>query len=87
MSTPLASTPAAVDSTAEVDAMSSEGPRSPYVNLRKQIKYVVIGASGVWYWQVRLHLSDALRGGWTSWCVVVGQGKGLGSGGGVNCHS
>lgn len=41
---------------------ADEGPRSPYVNLRKQTKYVLIGGSGVWYWQVYLHLKDAVYG-------------------------
>lgn len=36
--------------------------RSPYVNLRKQAKYVLIGSVGAWYWQVYLHIADALQG-------------------------
>lgn len=45
-----------------VNEASEEGPTSPYVNLRKQAKYVLIGGFGVWYWQVHLHIQDALQG-------------------------
>lgn len=48
-------------STTETNATSSS-----FVNLRKQAKYVILGGIGVWYWQVSLHLTDALSGpGWT----------------------
>ncbi|PWN32228.1 uncharacterized protein FA14DRAFT_126588, partial [Meira miltonrushii] len=46
----------------QVSEQSDEGPASPYVNLRKQAKYVLIGGFGVWYWQVHLHIQDALQG-------------------------
>jgi len=45
----------------QVNGTNDEGPTSPYVNLRKQAKYVLIGGFGVWYWQVHLHIQDALQ--------------------------
>lgn len=35
---------------------------SPYVNFRKQVKYLAIGGFGTWYWQVPLHIADGLNG-------------------------
>jgi hypothetical protein len=51
---------------ARVSEVNVDGPASsPLVNLRKQAKYVVLGGGLAWYWQVWLHLSDAVSGtGW-----------------------
>lgn len=40
-------------------------PRSTYVNVQKQLKYLFFGGLGLWYWQVDVHLRDALEApGW-----------------------
>lgn len=45
------------------------GAETPLVNLRKQAKFAILGGLGVWYWQVSLHLGDALSGTGWSRCV------------------
>ncbi|PWN42094.1 hypothetical protein IE81DRAFT_323922 [Ceraceosorus guamensis] len=46
----------------EGGASSSAGSKL-YINLRKQVKYLLIGGAGVWYWQTYSHWSDCWNGG------------------------
>jgi hypothetical protein len=50
---------------------SALGVDSPYVNLRKQLKYLAIGGLGTWYWQVPLHITDALNGSRSTTAVAT----------------
>lgn len=47
---------------AKTPTVDPDAASSPLVNLRKQIKYVILGGVFSWYWQVPLHLSDVLGG-------------------------
>lgn len=53
-------------SSSSTIAMEDLNRQSPFVNLRKQAKYLLVGAFGCWYWQVDLHLNDAWQGGTSS---------------------